>query len=67
MSPSSPSSRCRPEFARGARGRAGISLGVGAWGLMTGGAIAAGVSRRPLATILAGTAVFLALRLLSGW
>ena len=40
----------QPEFAQGARDMAGVSLGIGAWGLVTGVAMAK--SGLPLGVIL---------------
>jgi predicted branched-subunit amino acid permease len=60
-----------PEFARGAREMAGTALGIGAWGLLTGIAMAKSGLALPLAALMsvivfAGSAQLAVLPLLSG-
>ena len=60
-----------PEFARGARDMAGAALGIAAWGLVTGVAMAKSGLPMPLALLMslivfAGSAQLAALPLLAG-
>ncbi|MBP6776060.1 MAG: AzlC family ABC transporter permease [Piscinibacter sp.] len=60
-----------PEFARGARDMTGTALGIGAWGLLTGIAMAKSELAMPLAVLMslivfAGSAQLAALPLLAG-
>jgi predicted branched-subunit amino acid permease len=60
-----------PEFARGARDMTGTALGIGAWGLLTGVAMAKSELAMPLAVLMslivfAGSAQLAALPLLAG-
>lgn len=60
-----------PEFARGAREMVGTALGIGAWGLLTGVAMAKSGMPLPLAVLMslivfAGSAQLAALPLLAG-
>jgi predicted branched-subunit amino acid permease len=60
-----------PEFARGAREMTGTALGIGAWGLLTGIAMAKSDLAMPLAVLMslivfAGSAQLAALPLLAG-
>jgi predicted branched-subunit amino acid permease len=63
--------RRHPEFARGVREMAGTALGIGAWGLLTGIAMAKSDLAMPLAVLMslivfAGSAQLAALPLLAG-
>ena len=60
-----------PEFARGAREMTGTALGIGAWGLLTGIAMAKSELALPLCVLMslivfAGSAQLAALPLLAG-
>ncbi len=60
-----------PEFARGARDMAGVSLGIAAWGLLTGVAMAKSGLPLPLALLMsllvfAGSAQLAVLPLMTG-
>ena len=60
-----------PEFARGARDMTGTALGIAAWGLLTGVAMAKSGLAMPLAVLMslivfAGSAQLAALPLLAG-
>ena len=56
--PSAPPLWRHPEFQRGAREMAGVSMGIAAWGLVTGVAIANSGLPLPLAASLGIAAAF---------